>query len=246
MGSLLLCVALGLFAVLPGCGGGSGRGLEWVTDSVVRQGTEFQARMSYPVVRGTGAVADSINETIARTLNQNMLSVDLPWQTLTVAQAVDTLLSQKESDTVLRRMPYQLMSSGTVYERARVVSIRMQQYVYQGGAHGLSPVCYLNFDAHSGARLTPAQLCPDTLTLKALNREAFKNYLATKGEEDPTTYLFVTLDELPLPLNMGLDSTGLVMLYNQYEIAAYVFGVSQYTLPYTEIDSILSPLAQTR
>ena len=45
-------------------------------------------------------------------------------------------------------------------------------------------------------------------------------------------------------MNVGFDSTGVVMLYNQYEIAAYVFGQSRYTLPWAEVEPILGKAVQ--
>lgn len=244
---LLLGLIVSFCLTLLGCGGmNSSDPLSFETDSIFRRGEQLQVEMSYPVARGAGAVADSINRTISQALNGNMLGEDLPWQTLSVVRAIDTLVALKNQDTILQRMPYQLMSSGSVYERAGLVSIYLQQYVYQGGAHGNSPVQFLNFDRNTGARLTLTELCTDTTALSRLNKTAFSAFMAAKPDKEAAMYLFVTPDALPLPGNVGFDSTGMVMLYNQYEIAAYVFGISRYTIPYADLDPILTPIAQTK
>ncbi len=99
---------------------------------------------------------------------------------------------------------------------------------------------YFNFDRSDGHRLTNDQLVRDTAELCDLNRKFFNNYLEDNGIDFPKGALFVSLDELPLPENMGFDSLGLVMIYNQYEIAPYAWGRFVYELPYDQVQSILS------
>lgn len=43
---------------------------------------------------------------------------------------------------------------------------------------------------------------------------------------------------------MGFDSVGLVMIYNQYEIAPYSFGLFVYSLPYDHVKSMFRRRSQ--
>ena len=43
---------------------------------------------------------------------------------------------------------------------------------------------------------------------------------------------------------MGFDSVGLVMIYNQYEIAPHSFGLFVYSLPYDHVKSMFSDVVK--
>ena len=108
----------------------------------------------------------------------------------------------------------------------------------------MTPSEFFNFDYSNGRRLTNDQLFKDTAELCKLNRKAFNLYLEGKGITNPKQALFVSPDELPLPQNMGFDSVGLVMIYNQYEIGPYSFGLFVYSLPYDHVKSMFSDVVK--
>jgi hypothetical protein len=42
-----------------------------------------------------------------------------------------------------------------------------------------------------------------------------------------------------LPENIGYNEEGLLLLYNTYEIASYAMGITEFTIPYSEINNLL-------
>lgn len=239
---LLICLA----ALLAACGSEPpGGGLVWGSDTLSRSGANDVVALIYPVVR-QGAAADSINRTLDAYLQQVFTRDSLAGTGSTLAQAVDTLLARKNRDSLTARMPYQMHSEGSYYTRGRLTSVWIQTYTFTGGAHGLTLGKLFNFDNRTGEQLTPERLFKDTVRLGELNREAFMQSLGQRGlsPEERAAYLFVKPDELPLPENIGFDSTGVRMLYNPYEIAAYVFGQSVYTLPYEQAEPVLRKIAR--
>lgn len=239
---LLICWA----ALLAACGSEpAGGGLVWGSDTLSRSGTNDVVALIYPVARG-GAAADSINRTLEAYLKTVFTGDSLAASGQTLAQAVDSLLARKNRDTVTARMPYQMHSEGSYYTNGHLTSVWIQTYAFTGGAHGLTLGRLFNFDNRTGSRLDAERLFKDTTRLSALNREAFTRMLDQRGlsSEEGTAYLFVKPDELPLPENIGFDSTGVRMLYNPYEIAAYVFGQSVYTIPYEQAGPVLRKIAR--
>lgn len=193
--------------------------------------------VSYPVARG-GAAADSINDAIGRALSVLVgFGEDaVPGTTLSVR--IDSMLAVRNYDTVIRHMPYELFVEGSVKEFGRVASVRIDSYVYLGGAHGLQTATFLNFDLRTGRELEMAELFSDTAELRRLNREAF---MQARGADLADAVLFVAPDELPLPRNIAVDSAGVRMHYDPYEIAPYVFGPTDYLLPMDRVRPLLDP-----
>jgi len=56
--------------------------------------------------------------------------------------------------------------------------------------------------------------------------------------------LFVGTDQLPLPENVGIDSSGVTMLYNPYEVAPYAIGTIEYRIPYEQAEPLLKRIAR--
>jgi len=56
--------------------------------------------------------------------------------------------------------------------------------------------------------------------------------------------LFVRTDQLPLPENVGIDSSGVTMLYNPYEVAPYAIGTIEYRIPYEQAEPLLKRIAR--
>ena len=203
--------------------------LAWKTDSLVRMSdSTLLIHMVYPVLTDTGAVADSINRTVMGVIRSSFDELDSLRGDYTLDQSIDSMMAYKNNDEYLRKMPYTFVSEGTAFRYDNVVTVWIQRYIFTGGAHGMTPSEFFN----------------DTAELCKLNRKAFNLYLEGKGITNPKQALFVSPDELPLPQNMGFDSVGLVMIYNQYEIAPYSFGLFVYSLPYDHVKSMFSDVVK--
>ncbi len=229
--------------MLVACGMSGQKGsLDWRSDTLVRvqDDSTLSLFIVYPVLTDTGAVAEQINQAIVEVIRSSFDGLDSLQGDETLDQCIDSLVEQKNSDEYLRGIPYEFTSEGTVFCHENVVTVWIERYIYTGGAHGMTFSEYFNFDRSDGHRLTNDQLVRDTAELRDLNRKFFNNYLEDNGIDIQKEDLFVSLDELPLPENMGFDSLGLVMIYNQYEIAPYARGRFVYELPYDQVQSILS------
>ena len=222
-----------------------GGGLVWGNDTLSRSGAHDVVALIYPVAQ-EGVAADSINRTVEHYLKQIFAGDSVAATGVTLSQAVDSLLAQKNRDTMIAHMPYQFYCEGSYYTKGHLTSVWLQTYAFTGGAHGLTLGKCFNFDNRTGRQLPLEELISDTTRLSELNREAFRQSLSQRPltQEEIDAYLFVKQDELPLPQNIGFDSTGVKMLYNPYEIAAYVFGQSVYAIDYDRAEPVLRKTAR--
>ena len=65
----------------------------------------------------------------------------------------------------------------------------------------------------------------------------FEAEIKSKGEERIDDYFFG--DPFHLPANIGINDEGILMLYNVYEIASYAQGITEFTIPFEDVERFL-------
>lgn len=132
-------------------------------------------------------------------------------------------------------------------ETDRYLTYETSCYVFLGGAHG-SAVCYPVNIVRSTGKVLAATV--DTLKQKALQpilRRGVKEYISKAEnrkikDRDLQNMLFVEHGIIPLPATVPvLTPEGLRFVYQQYEIGPYALGMVEFTVPYADVKSYLTP-----
>ena len=133
-----------------------------------------------------------------------------------------------------------MITADVSYEDARLLSIRMQSYLFTGGAHGFEEVRYLNFDKRRGRVIEGINMFTNFKPVLNLAEEMFRIAQAVpmEGDINSTGFMFEG-DQFHLPETIGFDSHGMVLHYNQYEVASYADGPIVITLPWAEVMPLL-------
>jgi len=114
---------------------------------------------------------------------------------------------------------------------------------YEGGAHPNTMLSYLNYDPQ-----THKEILLDSLiqpgSMSKLTAEAEKIF--RKNEKlTPTANLgdnyFFKDNKFSLNNNFTVTEEGIKFLYNPYEIKAYVFGITELTVPFSTLKEIARP-----
>ena len=251
MRSIVSIVAVAALCVACGSGMKNNSAVTWRMDSVsaVHLSDLYQSiadtsvvgevDVKYPLFED-GPVADSLNAGILRTI-AGAFCYNGPMPK-TVSAVVDTVVRTLTTDLSGRGPGYYLVTSGQVVRYGGVISVRLAISTYMGGAHGMDQVFMLNYDAANGKRLTLEEMFSDLPRLTLLNRQAFLRHLEALDENPDSVCLFIPADSLPLPKNVLVDSTGVQMHYNPYEIACYAFGSTDYLLPMSEAENLLDEI----
>ncbi|EJX02525.1 hypothetical protein EVA_09370 [gut metagenome] len=138
---------------------------------------------------------------------------------------------------------YYLRLTGEVvdYEKHLLV-YQCNREEYTGGAHGMYTTTFLNLNLRT---LTPIRLehlfVPDAgeaLTDLLWNQLMADNQVATREELEDLGYTS-TGDLIPTE-NFHLNKKGITFYYNVYEIAPYVMGPIQITLPWEMVRHLLN------
>ncbi len=128
------------------------------------------------------------------------------------------------------------------FENRRVLSIRLDSYLFTGGAHGYTSTNFLNFDIEKGEKINTQELFEDLLAFHSYAEAAFREQedIPKDAPINSTGFMF-ELDSFYLPANIGLTPKGILLLYNQYEVASYADGQIQLMIPFEEAKRFVTP-----
>ncbi|MBJ7882071.1 DUF3298 and DUF4163 domain-containing protein [Gelidibacter salicanalis] len=198
--------------------------------------------INYPKAVGTKAVVEKINQQIEHVIANDMNMAETTENNISVKEAVaqfDDEYKLFKKDFQDTSQKWEVKVDGSVlYETAEVVSISLRSYIDTGGAHGNSRLTYLNFNPETGALLEENDIISNQSEFKVIAEKAFKEQ-ATPEDEGETIEDFFFGEDFQLPANIGFTKEGLVLLYNNYEIAAYTQGATKIVLPYADLKGVL-------
>ncbi len=128
------------------------------------------------------------------------------------------------------------------FENRRVLSIKLDSYLFTGGAHGYAATRFLNFDMNKGQEIDTQALFKDLLAFRSFAESKFRDQekIPEKAPINSTGFMF-ELDSFYLPENIGLTPRGILLLYNQYEVASYADGQIEVLIPFREVKKFVTP-----
>lgn len=205
--------------------------------------TDANIAINYPKATGTKTVAENINAHIEHVIANEMNMADTPENNISLADAVsgfDNEYKAFKKDFEDTNQQWEVKVDGNVvYESAEVICISIQSYIDTGGAHGNSRLTYLNFNPETGNVLKQEDLISNLDAFKKIAENAFKTQTKPKNNEETIEDFFYG-EDFQLPANIGFTTEGLVLLYNNYEIASYAQGTTKIVLPYDQLNGLLT------
>lgn len=188
-------------------------------------------------------VASSINTTIENKVVK-IFSFGENTDAATYQEAIDAF--KKDFKELKEQFPdetigWEATIDGTVtYQSTNVLTVKLESYLFTGGAHGYSATTYLNFDKRSGQLLELHEMFDDVahFTNFAETKFRIQENIPQNKNINTTGFMFEN-DVFHLPENIGYTKTGLQLVYNQYEIASYAEGQKMLQLMYQELQTYL-------
>ena len=110
---------------------------------------------------------------------------------------------------------------------------------YTGGAHAMYNTTYQNLDIATSRTWKLQDMITDTAALAPLLTIAARDYFRLKPEEPVESRMLVA--NVPVTTNVYLTPSGLIFVYNPYDIASYADGVVQLYIPYNKLQPLLTP-----
>ncbi|MFI2741445.1 DUF3298 domain-containing protein [Zhouia sp. PK063] len=203
--------------------------------------------ISYPYANSPYAPAKKINgailDRIMNTMNTNPdKQIDEDGNLEEAIQSFKTEFTEARKDFPDASFGYEADIDARIdYDAENLQSFAFNSYVFTGGAHGSSNVTYINFDPKTGKIFENEDLFKnvDEFTKFAEKKFREKEEIKPDASINSKGYWFEN-DTFSLPQSIGFDDKGLVLLYNPYEISAYVDGQHVIEIPFDEVKPYLA------
>lgn len=135
-------------------------------------------------------------------------------------------------------------SVGIVFTTKNMITLLFEEYGYTGGAHPYSGARYSVLSLADGNQITLDDLLKPghDAALNVAGERIFRETRELKEEEtlEEQGFSFPN-DVFSLNDNFGVLKEGLDFIFNSYEIAPYALGPTQFTVPYEDIQELISP-----
>jgi len=135
----------------------------------------------------------------------------------------------------------QIITSMVMDVHKDILSYAVERYIYMGGAHGSNYRIFYNFDLNTGEMLHETDLFKDDYD-EPLTDLLLQNMVAQNEDfqliEDLKQYGY-NVDEIHPNDNFFLSDSGVVYVFNQYEIAPYALGETEITVYYDQLKDLL-------
>lgn len=200
----------------------------------------------FPVaVSGPEQVRNKLNQAIERQMRQSLavFAVDeseVPGSLETIADGFIKEYATMQSDDPAYDIPWTVEAACKVLHQSdKLVSIELTNYSFAGGNHPNYYVSLLNFDAQTGEELMLGDIFADTLKLAQLAEKRFREVRGLTPNDSLTDAGYFWGASFALPENIGIKGDSLYFFYNPYEIAPYVAGPTEFSIPIEEVWSVL-------
>ncbi|MDZ5255036.1 DUF3298 and DUF4163 domain-containing protein [Clostridium sp. LIBA-8841] len=198
--------------------------IEVVEKSIEENTDKHEVKVKYPMIHGgEKEVVDKINKTIE--------NYTLDWINDIKLLGEEYSKEYEKAGTPMPKMEaYSLFEA---FNTDEVISLPVTYYQYTGGAHGLTTKVSYNYDLKTGK----------ILKLNDLFKEGFdyKSIIDKKVREDIEKEKDIYFENGALFKGVNenqayyLNKDGIIVYFQQYEIAPYSSGIREFKIPYGEL-----------
>lgn len=197
-----------------------------------------------PEAEGRQPAADSINKKMFSVVRSIVYFGEKPYTADSYKSIMDSFLgSYKElkEDFPREALGWEGNIKATVdYKTDSIVNIKLNNYMYTGGAHGYEGNRSLLFDPITGHSLAKRDIFNNVKGFTDYAEKQFrKKFKIEPMQPINSTGLMFENEVFALPESIFFKEDGLMLYYNTYEISSYAEGPKELFLPYKDIDQYL-------
>jgi len=197
-----------------------------------------------PMAEGGSAAADSINHSLFTVVRGIVYFGEKPTNGKSYEEVMAAFI--KSYDDLMKKyndedMPWEAKIKGMVaYKSDSLLNIKLNYYMFTGGAHGFEGDRSLLFNPATGKMLKRSDIFKDERAFTALAEKKFRaQYKIPAGKSINSTGLFFDKDKFALPNAIFFSENGVQLVYNTSEVAATAEGRKEVLLPYSEVGQFL-------
>lgn len=197
--------------------------------------------INIPKAQGNTILSKAINSTLEKHIANILNFSEEDSDTIQLSEAIkqfEAAYNSFKSDYEENALVWEaVFDAELIYQSEEVISIAINGYTNTGGAHGNMNITLYNFEVASGNILNHDGLIEDMDAFKEVVERHFLKEIKASDENISEDYFFD--DGFHLPANIGFTEEGVLILYNVYEIGSYAQGITEFTIPFEEVNAYL-------
>lgn len=214
--------------------------------SVCKAGCTKVSIKTAGALSGAPGVADSINAAEFRVARSIVYFGEKPTNAKDYAELMNLFI--KSYDDLAKKYPEEAdrtweatINTSVVYQSENIINLKINNYLFTGGAHGYEGNRSLLIDAKTGKTLTYPDILNDIKGFTAFAEKKFRQkFKIPAGRNINSTGLMFEKDRFALPQNIFFSKEGITLYYNAYEIASYAEQQKELLIPYREAEKFLN------
>lgn len=195
----------------------------------------------YPKLEDNSNTSSKINKAVEATLAEQIAFFQEDTDSLTLDGAItqfENRFISFKNDFEADATPWEVnINSEVIFQSINVITISIDSYTFTGGAHGNSVITLLNFNPKTGHLYSQDEMLKPSKDFVELVKRHFNEEMASKNNGDSGNY--VIGDDFKLPENIGFNEEGVIFLYNNYELTSFADGITEFTIPYSEVSKVI-------
>jgi hypothetical protein len=134
------------------------------------------------------------------------------------------------------------MRNTILFNRGNIISQVVNVYEYTGGAHGASSTQGMVFDMNTGKKIDYEAVFHEN-TEEALSELLLSHLMSERKYTDKNALIEAGFDfnVIDPTGNFVVDDKGMTFIYNPYELGAYVLGIVEIFVPYSDLIIYMKP-----
>lgn len=193
-----------------------------INDKTVEENTEkYEVKVKYPSIKGGNQVYKNINKIIE--------DFTLIW--ISDIKLLGEEYSKKYEEAGREMPKMEAYSLYEVFDTEELISVPMTYYQYTGGAHGLTTKISYNYELKTGEEIKLNNLFKDGFNYKDIIDKIIKDDIA----KEPSLYFNngAMFKGVNGEQAYYLSRDGIIIYFQQYEIAPYSSGIREFKISYS-------------
>lgn len=196
-------------------------------------------------VGGSDSVRQAINDTLMHYLKAALAvyAVEDEEFRIPLDEVADRFIGDYESlrkDNPAYDIPWEVETASSIlFQSPKLVSMKYATYSNTGGAHPNSFTTLLVLDKATGLKLDLRDFINSIPRLETIAEKHFRRARGLTPKQSLDDAGFFWGESFALSEHFALLDSGLYFYYNNYDIAPYVLGPTEFTIPLSELDGIL-------
>jgi len=205
--------------------------------------TPTKVVIDIPIATSKNMVSDSINVALYKFIEDVVYLEDKPILFSSYEELTNSFIVSYEDlkNKYPEETEWEANIRGEIcFQTENLLNIRLEYYIFVGGAHGYFGVKSFLFDLKTGKELTKKDLFTDMKNFTPLIEKKFRNKFQINPTQNinSTGFMFEN-NFFHLPENIFFNENGILLVYNTYEIASYADGIQELYIPYKDITRFL-------